>query len=95
VTHESWEGGLKGREAWERYLTEYFEEQKGTKANPAEEIGLIFVTPHVAIYKGRGEFTGDVDADGKPLPATRTLVAMVFVKKNKKWLRAAWFGKDE
>jgi ketosteroid isomerase-like protein len=94
-THESWEGGLKGRAAWERYLTEYFEDQEGTKANPGEEIGLFFVTPEVAIYKGRAEFTGDIDEDGKPLPATRTLVAMVFVKKNEKWLRAAWLGKDE
>ena len=90
---ENWEGDRKGRAATEKMLTERFERQKDRQAKLLDEIGIIFVTPDVAIFKMRGEFTGMLDADGKPLPPLKRLIAHVYVKKNSRWLRAAWFGR--
>ena len=90
---ENWEGDLKGRAAFEKMLTESFERQKSIKAKALDDIGIVFATPNVAIWKGRAEFVGRLDADGKPLPPLRMLVAQVLVKKNSNWLRAARFSR--
>ena len=85
---ENWDGTAKGRASLEKLtLPESFE------AKLLDEIGIVFVTPDVAIYKYRFEMTGDVDAEGKPLPPTKRLSARVFVKKNGKWLHAAAFAR--
>jgi hypothetical protein len=56
-----------------------------------EEIGIIFFTPDVAVYKALMDNTGRVDEDGKPLPQVKWLAAVVMVKRNGQWLQAAWF----
>jgi ketosteroid isomerase-like protein len=88
---ESWDGSVKGRAAWEKMVSENLERQKDRQNKQLEEIGIIFVTPEVAIYKSRDEWTGDVDAEGNPLPPSKGLVARVFVKRNGNWLYAANF----
>ena len=68
---ENWVGSLKGKAAFEKYFTETWERQKDMHAKFLDEIGIIFVTPEVAIYKCRDEITGSLDADGNVTdPAT-------------------------
>ena len=67
--------------------------QPDLQANMTEEIGIVFVTPDVAIHKYRYEITGRVDSDGKPLPPQKYLNARVLVKKNGKWLYTAVFAR--
>ena len=52
------------------------------------------MTPEVAIYKGRMEYAGWVDADGKIAATGKRLVARVLVKKQGQWLIAATFGRS-
>ena len=89
---QNWDGTVKGRAAEEKQRRENFERQK-VQAKILDEIGIVFVTPEVAIYKFRVEITGSLDADGKPLPPLKMLYASVCVKKNDKWLRAAVFNR--
>lgn len=58
-----------------------------------DEIGIVFVTPDVAIYKCRDEVTGGLDADGNPRQPEKRLAAAVYVKKNGKWLWTTWFSR--
>jgi hypothetical protein len=85
---ESQDGKRKGR----KEQSEAWASQKG-QYEQLDEIGIIFVTPDVAIFKEYGENTGGVDSDGKPLPPQKALEAWVLVKKNGKWLGAALFTK--
>ena len=85
---ENWDGTSKGRASLEKLTL-----PESLEAKLLDEIGIVFVTPDVAIYKYRLEMTGDVDADGKPLPPTKRLSARVFVKKDGKWLHAAAFAR--
>ena len=90
---ENWTGTRKGRAAWEKSLSETWGRQKDQKYELLEEIGLIFVTPNVAIHKYRELTTGLLDADGKPLPPRKRLLAYVYVKKNGQWLAAHFFAR--
>ena len=83
---ENLSGTRKGR----KELSEYWASQK-SHYKQLDEIGIIFVTPDVAIFKERGELTGRFDADGKPQPPQKVLEAWVLVKKNGKWMVAAFF----
>ncbi len=83
---ENWSGTRKGR----KQSSEYWASDKG-QYKQLDEIGIIFVTPDVAIFKEHGENTGGLDADGKPLPPQKVLEAWVLVKKNGNWLGAAIF----
>jgi uncharacterized protein (TIGR02246 family) len=91
--YENWVGTTKGREARAKDLTGTFERQKSIRAKQLEEIGIIFVTPDVAIYKQRIEVTGSVDGDGKPLPPARSLAAGVWVKQGGRWLESTFFSR--
>ncbi len=86
---ENWDGSEKGRAAQEKGLAEFFKNQKTGQYTAGDEIGLIFVTPDVAIFKEYGEVSGFVDENGKPYPPTKNLYALVVVKRNGKWLVAA------
>ena len=88
---ENWDGTVKGRAATEKYLSEELFAGQHLHIKRLEEIGIVFVTPDVAIYKGRTEWTGWVDEDGKSLPPIKSLDATVYVKKSGKWLQAAYF----
>lgn len=90
---EDWGGNRKGRTAWKKYWSELWERQKGARGKLLEEIGIIFVTPDVAIYKAIDETTGMLDAGGKPLPSRKDLNAHVLVKENGAWLLMAVFSR--
>ncbi len=87
---ESWDGSRK-RAAQAEYYADMFKRMPSIKSNFLEEIGIIFVTPDVAVYKAFMNNTGLVDEDGKPLPQVKWLGAWVMVKRNGKWLFAAFF----
>ena len=89
---ESWDGSRKGAAHFE-YYADMFKRMPSIKSNLLEGIGIIFVTPDVAIYKARRDNTGLVDEDGKALPQLKWLGAWVMVKKNGKWLSAAFFSR--
>ncbi|MEE8186261.1 MAG: nuclear transport factor 2 family protein [Nitrososphaerales archaeon] len=89
---ESWDGSLKGAAEVE-YYADLFKRQPSIKSKRFEEIGIVFVTPDVAVYKARMDNTGLVDEDGKLLPQVKWLGAWVMVKKNGKWLSAAFFSR--
>ena len=87
-----WESGAKGtKEGQEKWFTEYFAKQKDAKGKLLEEVGIVFVTPDVAIYKSYAEPSGMVDDAGKEIPPTKMLGAWVMVKRDGKWLNAASF----
>ena len=89
---EDWSGTQKGRAALENSIAEWFEQQKAIQEKQKAEIGIIFVTNDVAIYKFNLEHTGMIDGDGNPLPPSQSLIAFVFVKKDGRWLKVARFA---
>ena len=89
---ESWDGSAKGAARVE-YYADLFKRQPSIQSERLEEIGIIFVTPDVAVYKALMDNTGLVDEDGKPLPQLKWLGAWVMVKKNGEWLSAAFFSR--
>ena len=89
---ESWNSDIKGA-AWVEHYADLFKRQPNIKAHCLEEIGIVFVTSDVAIYKARMDNTGLVDEEGKLLPQLKWLGAWVMVKKNSKWLVAAFFSR--
>ena len=89
---ESWNGSAKGAARVE-YYADLFKRQPSIQSERLEEIGIIFVTPDVAVYKALMDNTGLVDEDGKPLPQLKWLGAWVMVKKNGEWLSAAFFSR--
>ena len=90
---EGWTGERKGRAAWEEFLSDHWGRQKDFQYELIDEIGLIFVAPNVAIHKYHERTTGLLDADGKPLPERKRLVAYVYVKKDGKWMAATFFAR--
>lgn len=84
---ETWEGDMKGLAAREKYWAGFFEANKNAKITLQDEIGIIFVTPDVAIFKARGEATGWGNQDRE------FLAASVLAKKNGKWLEVAAFNR--
>ena len=89
--YENWSGTTKGRVAWEKWISEYLDHQKDIQFKFLEEIGIVFVTPDVAIYKDRHEVSGSVDADGKKLPTQTRFWASVWAKRNGNWLMTTQF----
>ena len=90
---ETWTGGLKGRAAIEKYYSEYWGKNKELKFKMVDDIGIVFVTPDVAIYKFRDEVSGALDADGNTRQPYKRLMAVPYVKKNGKWLWTTWFSR--
>ncbi len=87
---ENWDGSYKWT-AGSDNLVDLWKRQPSIQSEILEEIGIIFFTPDVAVYKALMDNTGLVDEDGEPLPQVKFLVAWVMVKKNGKWLSAAFF----
>lgn len=56
-----------------------------------EEIGIIFVTPDVAVFKSRQMYSGTFDEQGEVIPPMEVLYAEVFVKRDGKWMGHSWF----
>jgi uncharacterized protein (TIGR02246 family) len=85
---ENLEGKQKGR----KEMSEYWASMKG-QYKQLDEIGIHFLTPDIAIFREHGENTGLFDADGKPLPTRRVVESWVAIKKDGKWLLAAFFNR--
>ena len=86
---ENFAGTLKGREASINSWKPIFETRfKNVQYKQFEEIGIQFITPNVAIYKDRYDFSGALDAEGNTLPPSKWSNAHVLVKKNGKWMYA-------
>jgi ketosteroid isomerase-like protein len=69
----------------------FAETQKNAQVKILEDIGIVFVTPDVAIHRYTHESSGLLDEeDGKPLPPQKAQRANVFVRKGGKWLLAVF-----
>jgi hypothetical protein len=89
--HESW-SGVKGRASLIRRTAALFENQwKDIVIEQLEEIGIIFVTPDVAIFKSRQRYIGTLDEAGGVIPPMDVLFAEVYLKRNGRWLAHSWF----
>jgi ketosteroid isomerase-like protein len=88
---EVWNGSTKGPVEYGKYMSDMWERHKNVQYKLLDEIGIIFVTPDVAIYKVQEEVTGELNADGRPQSPRRRLAARVLVKRNGNWLYAASF----
>ncbi len=89
---ENWRGNRKGAASVE-YYSDLFKQQPRIKSNLLEEVGIVFLTPDVAIFKALMDNTGLVDKEGKPRPQVKWLGAWVFVKKDGKWLNTTFFSR--
>ncbi len=90
---ESFDGS--GKAEHKKIIEEGFQLYKAVKyspSKPSDEIGITFIKPDVAIHKLRREITGVFDADGKPMPPLKQIHARVFMKRDGKWLLAAYFS---
>jgi len=94
VTFEHWKGIYKGKDGAQKSHEDMFSRQKDWRIEVVDEIGLVFVTPDAAIYKLRCQTTGIVDGNGNRLPPIKFLQAVVYVKRDNQWLRAATFSRD-
>ncbi len=67
------------------------ERLKDLRVKLLDDVGIVFVTPDVAIHKYRSESTGSIDDDGNPLPPSKSLIALIYAKKGDTWLVTARF----
>ena len=92
--YENWMGTIKGRAASEKDNEELLAGPwKNAQFELLDEIGIVFVTPEVAIYKGRYSNSGIVDEDGETVPPAKFLWAGVWLKKGGNWLLATNFSR--
>lgn len=89
--YENWTGVRQGRVALVDLYTTIWERQTDRQYELLEELGLVFVTPDVAILKGRSLTSGRLDRNGRPLPSLKRLVAWVLARKNGTWQYQAIF----
>jgi uncharacterized protein (TIGR02246 family) len=83
--YENWDGTVKGPAADEEMMADLFRQQPDLQRRMLEEIGIVFVTPDVAIYKLRMEISGWKGEEGQPPPPTNYLRALVLAKRDGKW----------
>ena len=67
------------------------ERLKDLRVKLLDDVGIVFVTPDVAIHKYRSEATGSLDDDGNPLPPSKSLIALIYAKNGDEWLVTARF----
>ena len=79
----------------EKSLAAVFDRHKEHQRKLLEEIGIVFITPDAAIYKGWREVSGWVDNNGKLMPPGNQLFLRVFRKENGKWLAVTSFSRLE
>jgi ketosteroid isomerase-like protein len=88
---ENWGGTLRGRAAYEENYRRRFERSRNIRERMVAEIGVVFLTPDIAIHKFRDEVSGAVDGDGNAVPPAERLRAVVYMSKEGEWLRVAQF----
>jgi len=91
-TVENWTGSIRGRAAYEKAIAGLFAREADRLQEELEEVGILFVTDDVAVYKSRRQVTGEVDSAGKELPPQTVNLARIFVKREGRWFLAAWFA---
>ncbi len=91
-TVENWTGEIRGRAAYEKAIAGLFEREGKRLQKEVEEVGIVFVTDDVAIYKSRRQVTGEVDSAGNELPPQTVKLARIFVKREDRWFLSAWFA---
>jgi len=91
-TVEDWTGATRGRAAYEKAIAGLFEREGHRLQKEVEEVGIVFVTDDVAIYKSRRQVMGEIDSAGKELPPQTVNLARIFVKRDNRWLLSAWFA---
>ena len=91
-TVENWTGTTRGRAAYEKAIAGLFEREGHRLQKEVEEVGIVFVTDDVAIYKSRRQVIGEIDSAGKELPPQTVNLARIFVKRDDRWLLSAWFA---
>ena len=90
---ENWLGTDKGRDINVKISLEGLKSQPNVQYKRSDELGVVFLSTEVALYKAYWEFSGMVDAAGNPLPPMKLLGACVMVKRGGKWLMAAFFSR--
>ena len=90
---ENWLGTDKGRDVNVKLSLEGLQRQPGVQYKRSVEVGIVFLSADVALYKAHWEFSGMVDAQGKPQPPMKLLGACVMVKRDGRWLMAAFFSR--
>ncbi len=88
---ENWEGTWKGSATLEKEMAAVHERQPKHERKLLDEIGIVFISPSVAIYRGHVESINWIDENGKTLPTAKQRFARVFRKENGKWLAVASF----
>lgn len=91
-TVENWTGSIRGRAAYEKAIAGLFAREADRLQEELEEVGIVFVTDDVAIYKSRRQVTGEVNSAGNELPPQTVNLARIFVKREEGWLLSAWFA---
>jgi len=82
----------RDREAIEEFWENRLGSLGDTQINIVEEISLEFVTPEVAIWQARIEFTNrPPDAEGNPRLPSQSYAANVYVKRDGRWFRKGAF----
>jgi uncharacterized protein (TIGR02246 family) len=76
---------VSGVAALEKEYEEIFERNKDAHAERIEEYRTIFLTPNVAIKRGRREYASSHDEEGKHVHPSTGIVAVVLVKKEGQW----------
>jgi hypothetical protein len=91
-SEESWDGTIEhGEEDLEVLEAGFAGPFKNVRGKLLKQIGVVFVTPEVAIYKGVYEFGGIIDGEGNEVQVTKNLYARVYVKRDGRWLGAGYF----
>jgi hypothetical protein len=90
---ENWLGTDKGRDINVKAGLEELKSQPSVQYRRSGELGVVFLSSDVALYKAYWEFSGMVDVAGSPLPTMKLLGACVMVKRDGKWLMAAFFSR--
>jgi uncharacterized protein (TIGR02246 family) len=86
---------VSGVAALEKEYEEIFERNKDAHAERLEEFRTIFLTPTVAIRRGRREYASSHDEEGQHVHPSTGIVAVVLVKKEGQWRWSAIFESHE
>jgi hypothetical protein len=70
---------------------------KDIKVELLEDLGVVFLTPDVAVHKFYEGGSGWLDEDGNPTPPGKGLRALTYIRNNGTWVRGAmcWRREEE
>jgi ketosteroid isomerase-like protein len=88
-----WAEEKSGGATIEQLYAEIFERNKDIRAQIVEDLGVRFLAPTVALWRGTSRFTGLHDADGELMPPLSNRAVVMMVKKGGQWKFAALFDR--